>query len=231
MQWFRTFGLQLLKRQTVWWPTSLGWVAILLAVTILLSWSFLAGEAFLSLTDRLPEAEVLVVEGWIGHDGVRAAAAEFHQHGYAYIATTGGPSLGRWENTHSTYAEMAGLELIESGVPPEQIIIAPCKQTESRRTFESAAAVLRALHAKNLKPDTINVFTYGPHARRSRLVFAKVFSNDAHVGVVAWQPPEDGSGPWWRSSRRAKQMLSESLGYIFEVLLNSARLTNVAGSG
>lgn len=230
MQWFRGSRLHLLKRQTVWWPTPLGWFAILLAVAIALIWSCVAGERFLSLTQRVPDAEILIVEGWIGHEGVRAAAAEFQQHGYRYIATSGGPSLGRWETTHSTYAEMADLELTESGIPPDKIIVAPCKRAESGRTFESAVAVLHALHAQDLKPHAVNVFTYGPHARRSRLVFEKVFPSDAQVGVIAWQPHDDSSEPWWRSSGRAKQLLSESIGYIFELLLNSARLTNVVGT-
>jgi hypothetical protein len=38
---------------------------------------------------RLP-AEILVVEGWIGRDGVRAPAAEFEQSGYQYVVATGG---------------------------------------------------------------------------------------------------------------------------------------------
>jgi uncharacterized SAM-binding protein YcdF (DUF218 family) len=228
MQWFRNSRFHLLKRQNVWWPTSIGWFGIVLALGILLIWTFVAGETFLSLTNPLPEPDILIVEGWIGSEGVRAAAAEFQQHGYRYIATSGGPSLGRWEKTHSTYAEMAGLGLTESGIPPERIIVAPCKRAESGRTFESAVAVLHALRAKDLKPHAVNVFTYGPHARRSRLVFEKVFPNDARVGVIAWQPHDDSSEPWWRSSRRAKQLLSESIGYIFELLLNSARLTNAA---
>ena len=103
---------RLLRRRTVWWPTWIGWCAIIAGLLIPAAWGFLAGESFLSLTQRLPEAEVLVVEGWIGRDGVRAAASEFETHGYEYIATSGGPTTGRWEKDRSNYAEMAGLELM-----------------------------------------------------------------------------------------------------------------------
>jgi hypothetical protein len=121
---------------------------------------------------------------------------------------------------------MAAFELAELGVPRDKIIVAPCKDTESRRTFESAAAVLRALAAAHLQPQALNVFTYGPHARRTRLVYSKVFAAETDVGVITWKPPEYGSEPWWRSSQRAKEFLSETAGYIFELLLNSGRLTN-----
>jgi hypothetical protein len=197
-----------------------------LGVSAPILWSFLAGESFLSDTQRLPTAEILVVEGWIGREGVRAAATEFREHGYKYVTTSGGPSLGRWERERSSYAEMAGFELLASGVPRDKIIVAPSTNSERRRTFESAAAVLRALAAAHLQPKTLNVFTYGPHARRSRLVYAKVFGPETDVGVIAWKPPEYELEPWWGSSQRAKDLLSESVGYIFELFLNSGRLTN-----
>lgn len=231
MRWMAPSSLKLLQRRTVWWPTWLGWCVIWVVLSAPILWSFLAGESFLSQTQRLPAAEILVVEGWIGREGVRAATTEFREHGYKYVATSGGPTLGRWERERSNYAEMAGLELAQSGIPRDKIIVAPCKDTESRRTFESAAAVLRALTAAQLQPRALNVFTYGPHAGRSRLVYAKVFGPETDVGVIAWKPPEYGLEPWWRSSQRAKELLSESVGYIFELFLNSGRLTsNTAGN-
>ena len=226
MRWMAPSTLRLLQRRTVWWPTWFGWCVILAALLAPILWSLLAGEAFLSHTQRLPAAELLVVEGWIGREGVHAAAKEFREQGYKYVATSGGPTLGRWEKERSNYAEMAGLELAQSGVPRDKIIVAPCRNSESRRTFESAAAVHRALAAAHLQPTALNVFAYGPHARRSRLVYAKVFRADTNVGVITWKPPEYGSEPWWRSSQRAKELLSESVGYIAELMLNSGRLTN-----
>jgi hypothetical protein len=185
-------------------------------------WWSLAGESFLSLTERLP-AEVLVVEGWIGRDGMRAAATEFERRGYKYVVTSGGPALSRWAENPLSYAEMADRELILSGVPKDRIIVAPSKWTESRRTYESAVAVSHALRAMDIQPKALNVFTFGPHARRSRLVFAKVEGPERKVGVVAWTPTDYGSEPWWRSSERAKDLISETAGYAREFLLNFGR--------
>jgi hypothetical protein len=61
------------------------------------------------------------------------------------------------------------------------------------------------------------------------LVFAKVERPGKKVGVVAWAPTSYGSEPWWRSSERAKDFISETAGYAFELLLNSGRLTNDTG--
>jgi DUF218 domain-containing protein len=220
-------AFRLLERRTVWWPTFIGWCVIAGGFVFATVWWFLAGESFLSPTERAPMADVLVVEGWIGPEGVRAAASEFKGHGYQYLATSGGPISGSWDNEDANYAEMAGLELMRLGVPSDRIVVAPCKDTESRRTFESAAAVLDALKSKGLRAKALDVFTCGAHARRSRLVFAKVLSPEITiVGVIAWRPVKYGSESWWRSSERSKELLSESAGYIFELLLNSGRLTN-----
>ena len=175
MGWSFSWAPRLAQRRTLWWPTWIGWCAIAVLLVIPAVWWFLAGDSFLSLTQRLP-ADVLVVEGWIGRNGVRAAAAEFEQRGYQYVVTSGGWSSGRWQNNRSSYAELARRELIQSGVPENKIIVATSKDTESRRTFESAAAAFQALQARHIKPKTLNMFTCGPHARRSQLVFAKVRS-------------------------------------------------------
>jgi hypothetical protein len=191
-------------------------------------WWWSCGESFLSLTQRLP-AEVLVVEGWIGRDGIRAAAAEFEQRGYRYVVASGGLSSAHWEKDPLNYAQMADGELIRLGVPKDKIIVAPSRITESRRTYESAAAVWHALQAKGLRPNSLNVFTFGAHARRSRLVFAKVEGPGTKVGVVSWSPSDYEGVPWWRSSERARELMLETVGYLFEALLNSGRSSNSPG--
>jgi DUF218 domain-containing protein len=178
-------------------------MVVLVAIPVV--WWCSNGESFLSLTKRLP-ADVLVVEGWIGSDGVRAAAAEFERRGYQYVVATGGLSTARgWGEAGWSYAEGADHELIRSGVPEDRIMVAPSEDAESQRTYESAVAVRRSLAARGIHPKALNVFTWGPHARRSRLVYAKVFQPGTEVGVVSWVPSGYQAVPWWRSSERAKE--------------------------
>jgi len=113
--------------------------------------------------------------------------------------------------------------LIRSGVAEARIIVATATDVERQRTFESAVAVWRALPVKGIRPENINVFTFGPHARRSRLVFAKVYQPDARVGVISWVPPIPEKSPWWQSSERAKDLLTETAGYLYEACFNSGR--------
>src|SRR5258708_13071003 len=96
----------------------------------------------------------------------------------------------RWEDKPANYAEMAADELIRLGVPKEEILVVTSKNTEVRRTFESAVAIWQTLRDAGIKPKALNVFTLGPHARRSALVFAKVNSSDCEFVVIACHPPQ-----------------------------------------
>jgi hypothetical protein len=156
---------------------------------------------------------------------------EFKQHDYQYIVTTGGLTDDRWSDHRASYAEMAELELLRSGISSEKIIAAPARDAQMQRTYESAVAVFEALHARGIRPVALNVFTLGPHAGRSRMVFAKVHQSETKVGAVDWTPPKDQSLSWWQSSTRAREFLTETAAYGYELLLNSGRPSHSPSEG
>jgi len=102
---------------------------------------------------------------------------------------------------------MAADEMIRLGIPKEKIVVATAGYTEKQRTFESAVAVWRVLRSARILPKAVNIFTFGPHARRSGVVFAKVFSPAINVGI------------------------QETVGFLYEFLVNSGRATNSPVAG
>jgi len=211
----------------------LGSFCVLLAVIPGVIWLWRSGESYFSLTRRLP-ADVLVVEGWLGYygyDSILAAAKEFEQGDYKYIVTTGGLTEKQMDQGARNYAEMAKQALVRFGIPQDRILAAPTEGVEHERTYKSAVAAWNALRESGIRPAALNVFTLGPHARRSQLVYEKVFRPDSQVGVVAWAPASYETEPWWRDRTRIKCLLKETVGYPFEVLFNSGRTSNSAGKG
>jgi hypothetical protein len=212
------------KRKTVWWPTLWGWLlllALVVAPPILFLWK---GEPFLAVTHRQPP-DILVLEGWIGREGVKAAAREFQDGGYRYVVTNGGytsEGAGQMWN----FAEVSGRHLVQLGIPQDRVLIAKSGPGEDHRTLNSAWAVRRTLEENSINPTSINLFTRGVHARRSGLVNSKV--QTIPVGTIAWVPASYTKKPWWTSSGRAKDFLVESFAYFFEALLNSGRTSNAA---
>jgi hypothetical protein len=220
--------IQLVQRRTIILPTLLGW--ILLGVVIVLpvaSW-LMFGERFLAATDRTP-SKILVVEGWISVQGLHAATEEFRSGGYDFVVATGGLTGEKWSERRWDYSEEAEEQFLRRGISPNQVIRAPSRNSDVQRTFEMAAAAYRALEAKGITTDAIVVFTRGSHARRSRLVYQKVFGSKVRVGVVSWKPPHFEEEAWWRSSDRSEDFLKESVGYVFELLLNAGRSSNRPG--
>ena len=223
--------MRLFRRCNLWCPTCLGWTIIVGILFVLVAVCFVNGESFLSTTHRLP-ADTLVVESWIGPDGVRSAVNEFERGDYRYIVASGGRISPTWDEKSESYAQLAAAEMIQLGIPQERVLVAYSDETESRRTFETAVAVRRALQHAGIAPKTINVFTYGPHARRSQLVFSKVNPNGPEIGVISWLPSDYPHKPWWKSSERARRLFEEVFGYFYELLLNAGRHSNsVAEAG
>ena len=116
--------------------------------------------------------------------------------------------------------------LLESRDKAARLILAEPPDTPSGRTFACAVAVRQALTSRGVPPGPVNLFTHGVHARRSRLVYAKVLTGDRPVGVISWSAEDYSRSAWWHSSERTLDLLKESLGYGLEACVNSGRLNN-----
>lgn len=215
--------MTILRRREVPWPTGLGWcLVIAIAASIFCTWWF-AAEKFFAVTDRR-DADVLVVESWIGIEGMAAAKSEFEHGSYAYIVTSGGPDHDPWEREVATYGEKGADELIRLGVPRDKIVLPHPRDTAGLRTYTAAAAVKARLAELGIHPRAINLFTLGVHARRSRLIFSRVL-DPVNVGVISWLPQSLIGGPWWHYSERAEELIKETVGWPYELILHSGRFS------
>lgn len=177
-------------------------------------------------------AEALVVEGWIGIAAVREAKNEFIRGNYHYIVTAGGSTDNRWGGQRWNYAQLAAEQLVRQGVPAGRIIEARAVDTPGQRTYTMACGVRDALAQHDVKVTSINVFTSGVHARRSRLLFSRVLGPSVEVGSVVYLAPGELSSAWWESSDRAQDFLKETFAYPLELLFWSGRflITNATSS-
>jgi uncharacterized SAM-binding protein YcdF (DUF218 family) len=213
--------IRLVQRRSVWLPTALGWLLLLILTVLPPAFWCLWGESYLAVTDR-ESARVLIVEGWISDEGIAAAAEEFRRGDYHVILTAGGWTGEHWNGLRWDFAAAGAERLIRNGIPDGKVIAAPAPATESQRTYISAKAAGDVLRAAGLNEERVNVFTQGSHARRTRLVYRKALVDSPAVGVIAWQPSVVKH--WWRSSGRSADFVKETVGFFFELLLSSGRL-------
>ena len=206
----------LLSRRERWGLSARGWLSLILGVALLgYGWARTV-QPFLAVTHRT-DAKVLVVEGWIHEFAMRAAAEEFRTGHYDKIYTTGGPVVGTdgATNNFNTIAYVGADLLLKAGVPPEFIQRVPSHVSGRDRTYSSALALRAWFESRHLPLPAINVLTEDAHARRTRLLFAKAFDGQPHVGIISIPDPDYQARHWWRYSEGVREVLGESIAYIY----------------
>jgi hypothetical protein len=201
------------RPRTILVPTLAGWV---LLVGIALATAAVAARALPRwLAVNAPVGRgVLVVEGWLPQRALDQAAEAARRGAYDAIVVTGGPIRDQaWGGGFATFAERGGAYLRGLDLGGRPLLVVPAPPSHRERTWESALALRRLLDATQRRVDSADVFTYGPHARRSRDLFQRALGDGVRVGSLAVEPDDYDLVAWWRRSEGARDMLSEAVGY------------------
>ncbi len=170
---------------------------------------------FLALTERVP-AHLLVVEGWVPTACLKAAADEFDSGKYEQAVLVR-PVLDigdKYESGRFSVHWLARL-LVADGIPDSRLATLFPNVARKDRTYHSALAVKEWLSEQHLSVAALNVATTGPHARRSRLLYEKAFGPGVKIGIVALQSPEYDPRHWWRTSEGVREVIGESVAYVY----------------
>lgn len=212
-----------LCRRSLAVPTLAGWAALAAAagaVAVLLA---LALPRFLAVDEPVGRG-TLVVEGWLPRKALELAAETARRGGYESIVVTGGPIRDvPWGGGFPTYAERAGAYVRSLDVGGREIFVVPAPDTDRDRTFEAARAVRRWLDSSGRRVDAVDVFSYGPHARRSRDLYRLALGSGVAVGCRAAAPVDYELASWWRRSDGARDIIGEAVGYAWMVCCFSPR--------
>ncbi len=215
--------LPLITRKERWGLSGRGWLVLVVVALATSSFFFFTIGPFLAVTDRVV-SDTLVVEGWISLPLQRAAAEEFAAGGrYHRLFTTGGPwspDLAE-EDNRKTWASIGAKHLKAAGVPEGIVRAVPSGRAGRDRTYASAVALREWGRANDAHFARINVVTEGVHARRTRLLFAEAFGPEVAVGIVALPSPEYDLKRWWLSSAGVRDVVGETLAYLYARLVFS----------
>lgn len=212
------FRLSLVQRRQIWLPTLFGWlilVALTGAGTILagfLAYPFLAPNA------PVPGTRLLVVEGWLASSEFDQAVEAYRKGRYDHVVTTGGP-IDRFPELlgASNYADFAASYLKSHGLTGIKVIPVPTPASAQDRTFLSAVKVRDWANKQGLGVVSLDVFSSGTHARRSRILYRMAFGSTVGIGILAARPAEYDPEKWWQTSVGAKAVLGESIGLIWTI--------------
>ncbi len=163
--------------------------------------------------------DVLVVEGWLPDYAIEAAMAEFKLSEYKVLITVGAPMpRGAYLSEYKTFAELAAATLLALGFDPAQLQVVPTASVLEGRTHNAAMALKQHFidSCELSSIASMNVFTLGPHGRRTQRVFSQVFPTPTQVGIISTEILAYDQSSWWRSSEGVRTMMGEAMAYLFQ---------------
>ncbi|NNC88482.1 MAG: DUF218 domain-containing protein [Akkermansiaceae bacterium] len=219
---------RLFRKRSVYVPT---WrlALVLLVVVVVMAVAVLRGlYPFLALSSPVEQPDVIVVDGWISDRSMEAAMALAEQKSCKVMLVAGVDlATGHFLSEYKTYAHLGEATLEAMGVPEDEVHPAPAGPNHRHRSFAGAAAVYQWLETEDLLASRIVVITEGPHGRRSRAVYRKVFGNaPTGIGVLSMPPVAYDPESWWKTSSGMKSVIVEAVAFLDEWLRDGGRETN-----
>lgn len=212
--------MKLFAPRNCWVPTRRGW--LLIAVLVLAGVVLLAGRlnAFLSPTRPIP-ADVLVLEYWLPDSAMKDLLAEFRRGGYQRLVISGGPLPEQWQSQsrYKSGGELTGATLASMGLETNLMVVMPSPNAPRDRTYSMALGVKAWLDSSQTAVRAVNLYSLGPHARRSRLLYEKALGDRIKVGVIARPADDYDPNRWWSSGKGFHEVVGEALAYLYARIL------------
>jgi uncharacterized SAM-binding protein YcdF (DUF218 family) len=207
----RSWGL--FRRRECLVPTWRGFVLFLL---LFLALSIGMGRhlhSFLSMNSPVTGG-VMAVEGWAPDYALQLALKQFKRDHYEKIYVTGGPiDSGAPLSEYKTYAQRGAAILVKLGLETNLVQAVPAGWVRADRTYAAAVALRDWTREHNVTLTSVQLMSEGPHARRSRLLFAKALGRHVRVGITALPVTDYDPDHWWRSSTGVRGVIGELLAY------------------
>jgi hypothetical protein len=208
----------LFRRRTVWLPTFWGWLALCALFGAAAVLGVRHAYGFLSPNEPVG-AHVLVVEGWIPAEELDQAVTAIGAGRYERVVTTGGPIENDWERPDGrTYAARAHDYLVRRGVPSDLVTPLPAPASAQDRSYLNAVMVRDWIERTAPGTDAVDLFSSGPHSRRSQLLHRMAFGAKVRVGILAATPASYEPAAWWRTSAGARDVIGEAIGWVWAEL-------------
>ncbi|MFH1297975.1 MAG: YdcF family protein [Bacteroidota bacterium] len=205
----------IVSKRTRWGLTVWGWLLILLII-ILTVFLFLTRVYSLLAPTRPVNADILVLEGAAPDYVLDSAVAEFTRNHYKLLITTGTPlEWGHLLIDYQNTALVAASSLKRMGFDTTVLVAISTDEIQNDRTYNSALELGKFLRTFYPEVKAINLMSYGPHSRRSQMMFQAALGDSIQVGIISIRSFYYGGGNWWRSSKGFREVINEFLGYVF----------------
>jgi uncharacterized SAM-binding protein YcdF (DUF218 family) len=162
-----------------------------------------AGQS-LVVEDPLEKSDAIIILSDDNFYADRATrAAELFRQKLAPVVVASGIRL----RPNAGIAELMTHDLIERGVPRENILPFP---QDADNTREEAQVLQKLVREKNWK--SVIVVTSNYHTRRANYIFGKIFANSVTVRMAAARDADYDPQHWWEHRKSVKHYFHEIVG-------------------
>jgi hypothetical protein len=123
------------------------------------------------------------VESWLPDYALQGALDEFRRGGYKRLVAAAAGLPGEWsgQSRYKTGAELTAATLAALGLETNLIAVMPASDAARDRTYSAALGVKAWLETSNAAVRSVNLYSLGPHSRRSWLLYQKAFGNGLRI--------------------------------------------------
>jgi len=212
--------MKLIERKECWRVTWVGWIGVLAFWGLVLLLFLFTIHPFLAPTKPV-DADILIVDNFFLDYGLKELSDEFRSKNYSLILSAGVrlPKGDPLAAEYKTSGELSAAILKKLGIGERAIVPIIPKPVERDRTFASALAVKNWLVQNNIQPKGINLFSIGPHSRRSWMLYKEAIGEEIPVGIIACENREYDPKRWWKTSSGVRTVLDETIAYIYAKLI------------
>ena len=168
---------------------------------------------FLAVSQPI-NGDVLIVEAWLPPEMLKEVADEFVHGKYRRLLVILSVHDAELVPANGS-SEWVSAELMQYGVPRESLDTMFCLAVQRDRTYHAALAAKDWFTKNGRSQKSFNLVTAGPHARRSWLLYRKVFGNTGEIGIVALEDRTYDPKHWWGSSEGVREVLGEAIAYVY----------------
>ena len=212
--------MKLIERKECWRVTWIGWMGLLALGCLVLFLFLFTIHPFLAPTKPVG-ADILIADNFLVDYGLKKLSDEFRSKNYSLILSAGTllPQGSPLAAEYKTSAELSAAILKKFGIREKAIVAIIPKPVKRDRTFASALAVKNWLAQNNIQPKGINLFSIGPHSRRSWMLYKEAIGEEIPVGIIACENREYDPKRWWITSSGVRTVLDETIAYIYAKLV------------
>jgi len=164
-----------------------------------------AGES-LVVEDPLEKSDAIIILSDDNFYADRATrAAEIFRQKLAPLVVASGIRL----RPNAGIAELMTHDLVERGVPRENILPFP---QDADNTKEEAESLRKLVQEKNWK--NVIVVTSNYHTRRAKYILGKVFAKDVTIRMAGARDADYDPEHWWEQRKAVKRYFHEIGGYV-----------------